>query len=268
MSKSDDSKADEATSTDEVSPPVEESRKVVSPEVDDEDDDEDEDEEERASPVKSQRSAPGSGKGKRRSAKAAPAAPAAGSAPVAMSRVALFVVVALAAGGAAGWYGHDAQAKARVKAESAAAPAGSGAPAGPCGAWQGKICASSGAQSAACAQAKGATELLTASSCETALGAMPATLAKLKAARASCDSLVSKLCADLPPGSQACNLVKEKTPAFPSQRCDEMLKHYDEVLGSLREIDQQGMPAMGAPGGMARPPMNSPGPGPGSSPDH
>jgi hypothetical protein len=88
---------------------------------------------------------------------------------------------------------------------------------------------------------------------------MPATLAKVKAARASCDSLVSKLCKDLPPGSAACDLVKEKTPSFPAARCGEMLQHYDEVLGSLRQIDQQGGPGMGAPG-MGRPPM------PGQSP--
>jgi hypothetical protein len=116
-----------------------------------------------------------------------------------------------------------------------------------------------------CSQAKGAAELLTTSACEAALNMMPATIAKVKAARAPCDSLVSKLCKDLPPGSQACTLVKDKTPSFPSQRCDEMLKHYDEVLGSLREMDQQGGPQMGGPGGpqmggpggpgMARPPM-------------
>jgi hypothetical protein len=180
-------------------------------------------------------------------------------------RAILFVAAALAAGGAGGWFGHDNQVKARVKAESAAAPAGSGVPAGACGAWQQKICDSGGKTSAVCSQAKGAAELLTTSACEAALTMMPATLTKLKAARASCDSLVSKLCKDLPPGSSACTLVKDKTPSFPSQRCDEMLKHYDEVLGSLREIDMQGGPGgpghggpgMGGPG-MGRPPMPAP----------
>src|SRR3954466_7169373 len=62
-----------------------------------------------------------------------PAAVAPKSAPLSSSSVGLFVALALAAGGAAGWFGHIQQAKAALRAESAAAPAGSGAAAGPCG---------------------------------------------------------------------------------------------------------------------------------------
>ena len=100
-------------------------------------------------------------------------------------------------------------------------------------------------------QAKGATELLAPSACEAALAGVPATLTKLKAARASCDKLVSKLCADLPPGAQACALVKEKTPSFPAQRCDEMLQHYDEVIGQLKKMEEQGGSMGGGPRGPA-----------------
>jgi hypothetical protein len=176
-------------------------------------------------------------------------APAAKPASLPASRAGLFVVIALAAGGAAGWFGHIQQAKAQAqRVDSAAAPAGSGA-AGPCGNWQEKICASSGATSAACQQAKGAMELLTPSTCETALGVMPATLARLKAARASCDNLVKKLCADLSQGSATCEMVKERTPSFPAKRCDEMLKNYDAVIGELKSMDAQGGPGgQGAPG--------------------
>lgn len=169
------------------------------------------------------------------------------------SRAGVFVVVALAAGAAAGWFGHIQQAKAHSqRLDAAAAPAGSGV-AGPCGNWQEKICASSGAASAACQQAKGAMDLLTPSTCEAALGVMPATLAKLKAARASCDNLVKKLCTDLPQGSSTCEMVKERTPSFPAQRCEEMLKNYEAVIGELRSMEAQGGP--GGPGGPGRPGM-------------
>jgi hypothetical protein len=180
------------------------------------------------------------------------------------SNVGVFVLLALLAGGAAGYFGHMQQAKAAL-AKDSAAPAGSGAAAGPCGAWEKKICGSSGEQSAACMQAKGATELLTPSTCEQALTTMPATLSKLKAARASCDKLVSKLCTDLPPGAQTCAMVKEKTPSFPAQRCDEMLKHYDEVIGQLKQMEEQQGGMMGGPGG-PRGPGGPGGPGPGMSP--
>jgi len=159
----------------------------------------------------------------------------------------IFVVIGLAAacvGAAGGWFGHEAQAKAKLRAESVPAASGSAAPAGPCGAWQQKICAGSGDTSSACAQAKSATDLLTPSTCTVALESVPATLAKVKAARASCDSLVAKLCADLPQGSNTCAMVRERTPAFPPERCSGMLTHYDEVITELRQMDQQGGPQM------------------------
>jgi hypothetical protein len=174
----------------------------------------------------------------------------------------LFVLIALGAvavGAAGGWFGHDAQAKAKLKADSVPAAAGSGAPSGPCGAWQQKICAGNDT-SAACEEAKAAVQLLTPSTCEVALAAVPATLAKVKAARVQCDSLVSKLCGDLPPGSQTCNMVRERTPSFPTERCTEMLAHYADVLASLKQMDQAGGPQMRAPG-MGQPPGVPGGPG-------
>lgn len=167
------------------------------------------------------------------------------------SSLALVGVAALAVGAAGGWFGHQARANAAIRAESTPAAAGSGKAAGPCGAWEQKICASGGDQSAACQQAKVATSLLTPSTCEAALAAIPATLAKIKTARASCDTLTEKLCKDLPPGSATCQMVKERTVRFPGERCGEMLKNYEQVLAEVKSIDQQGgLPMGGMPQGM------------------
>jgi hypothetical protein len=168
----------------------------------------------------------------------AKAAPVKGNVPG--SRVALFVIAALAAGAAAGWFGHVQQAKAaKLRADSAPVASGSAAASGPCASWEKKICDGGGEQSAACQQAKGAAELLTPSTCAVALEAVPATLARVKAARASCEELVKKLCTDLPQGSATCDMVKERTPSFPPQRCQEMLKTYDQVLAEVKTIDEQ-----------------------------
>jgi hypothetical protein len=177
------------------------------------------------------------------------------------SQAVVIAIVALAAGGAVGWFGHQARAKAQIKAESAPAAAGSS---GPCGQWQEKICADTGGQqSAACQQAKAAGELLTPGTCENALAAMPATLEKIKAGRVHCDNLVNKLCADLPKDSPACAMVKERTPSFPSDRCKGMLDQYDQVLAQLKMLDSQGGGMMGRPpGGM---PHGGP---PGAAPPH
>ena len=197
-----------------------------------------------------------------RSSKSAPsregsdrkATPAAASSSIRSSSAALFAVLALAAGGAAGWFGHIEQAKATLRADAGPAPAGTVAGSGPCKTWEKKVCAGGGDASAACQQAKGATELLTPSPCESALEAMPATLAKIKAARVPCETLVGKLCTDLPPGSQTCSMVKERTPSFPGDRCREMLTTYDQVLAELKMLDEQmGNAQMGMPPG-AMPP--------------
>ncbi len=188
----------------------------------------------------------------RNSARASAPAPKPASEPPA--RAITIGLIALAVGGAAGWFAHIQKAKASLRAEAAAAPVGSGAPKGPCGAWQSKICASAGEQSASCQEAKGATDLLLASTCEAALGTIPETLAKLKAARASCDKLVAKLCQDLPPGSKTCDMVKARTPSFPHERCDQMLTNYDKVIAELKQMDQQGAPQMPVPQ-MGAPPM-------------
>lgn len=186
-----------------------------------------------------ERSSTGKRKPRARGQVAAPASTA--------SRLAPVVIVALAIGAAGGWFGHIAQAKARVRAETAAAASASGAVTGPCGAWREKICESGGAKSAVCQQAQGAVELLPSSSCEDALSVMPATLAKMKAARATCDTLAAKLCRDLPPGSRGCEIVKEQTPAFPTKRCDDLNEHYSEVLAELQRMDTNGGPG-GPPG--------------------
>jgi len=177
-------------------------------------------------------------------------------------------VLALAAGGAAGWFGHIQQGKAALRAEVAAAPSGSGVPAGPCGAWQTKLCKSMGEQSSSCQEAKGATGVLSSPACEAAINTLPETLAKIKAARATCDKLVTKLCAELPPGSKTCDMVKERTPSFPTERCTQMMQNYDKVVAELKQMDQQqgaGGPPMGGmrPSGM--PPGMPPG-GPAGTP--
>jgi hypothetical protein len=195
-------------------------------------------------------------------------APAAGGGT---SRTALVAILALAAGGAAGWFGHQAKAKAALRAETnvpATAGSAGSAPAGPCGAWQQKICASSGAESAACQQAQAATGLLMPPTCEAALEALPGTLAKIKAARAPCENLTTKLCKDLPPGSATCQMVKQRTTSFPGDRCAEMVKNYDSVLAEVKMIDQQSGGAMGGanphappgapPGAPGMPPQGMP----------
>ena len=220
---------------------------MTDPKDQDEDQDDLDDEEEEESP------AARTAKPKTSVAKSSVAASKASKAPASgSSQLIGIAVAALVVGGAAGWFGHIQKGKAELRAALAAAPASSGAPAGPCGAWQSSLCKTSGEQSAACQQAKAATGVLSTTACESALSTLPETLAKIKAERVTCDKLAAKLCADLPPGSKTCVMVKERTPSFPAERCDQMMKSYDKVIAELKQMDQQqgaSGPGMGMPGG-------------------
>jgi hypothetical protein len=195
----------------------------------------------------------------------------------------LFALAGLAAGAAVGWFGHIATAKAKAKADTVPAPAASGsagaAKTGPCATLEKELCAKTGDNSAACEQAKSAASLLTSGTCEVALETVPAMIEKMKAARAVCDSLVSRLCTDLTPTSGACTMVKETTPRFPTERCVELSKNYEQVLAELKQMEAQGaipgtpgvqphgMPP-GRPGMPPGQPGMPPGHGPGDGHDH
>jgi hypothetical protein len=176
------------------------------------------------------------------------------------ARALLVAAVALGVGGVAGWFARDARASAASGAELDPATAASSAAAGPCKTWQQKVCDGTGAQSAACAQAQGAGDLLPTAACDAALADVPATLAKVKAARAVCDTLVTKLCGELGKEAATCKMVQERTVSFPPDRCKEMLANYDQVIAQLRMMEQRNpdMSSGAAPAPQAAPPGAAP----------
>lgn len=182
------------------------------------------------------RSSPKKSGGSTRTAKRA-----SGKSTATSSRLALIVAVTLIAGAGAGWFAHDARAMLLRRQQEAAAEAGEG----PCQGWEQQVCDGTGAKSAACAQAKGAAKLLPTAACGAALQDVPGTLQKVKAARADCDKLVTKLCKDI--GEDTCKMVTERTGSFPPERCTGMLKNYDQVLSQLKRMEKQG--GMGGPHG-------------------
>lgn len=95
---------------------------------------------------------------------------------------------------------------------------------------------------AACQQAKAGATIMPPGACQAALADMPATMAKVKAARGACDELVTKLCKDIGEDTESCKLVKDKTPSFPPERCSQMMENYDKVLGELQAMEKKNAP--------------------------
>lgn len=210
-------------------------------ESDDSDRDEDSDDEEEEEDEESQQEAKSSRDDER-----------GGSAPL------LIGVLALAAGFGVGWFGHNYQVEKALKTADAAVQGEGEGARGPCKDWETALCTKFGDKSFPCVQAQSGSSLLSGSACEQAIKSMDAQVKKIEEGRASCTNMMDKLCGDLGAESKACELVKAQTPSFQPQRCDDMMKNYDQVLGQLKMMEQRGaLPGQGGPGGQ---------PGPGGRP--
>jgi hypothetical protein len=167
-----------------------------------------------------------------------------------------FALIGLVIGGASGWFGHGfSQKKAAEKATGA------------CDSWKTKVCTELGENSMGCRDAASAKALLPTAACVTALDDIQTTVRSAKAARAVCDTLVTRLCAEIGgPTTATCKMITEQTQMFPVEHCTKMTEQYDKVAESVRQLaaQQEAMGAMrpgGGPPGM--PPGASPhGPGP------
>jgi len=57
-----------------------------------------------------------------------------------------------------------------------------------------------------------------------------------------CERLSARLCGDLGPTTETCELVKERTAEIPENHCAAMLDHYGEVLDELEEQEARSRP--------------------------
>lgn len=57
-----------------------------------------------------------------------------------------------------------------------------------------------------------------------------------------CQDLMTRLCADLGPTTDTCQIVQERTAEVGDASCRRMTQHYDEVLAELQEYEAQNQP--------------------------
>src|SRR5262249_40933621 len=134
--------------------------------------------------------------------------------------------------------------------KSHATPAASGSAAsatkpkatGPCADYATKLCDKAGAASPTCQSIKSTSEILPPSACTPALRDINYTVKKLGERRKACDDLVQKLCADIGPTTQTCDMVKSKTKEFDPERCTAMMEHYSDVVAELRKMETANKP--------------------------
>ena len=105
-----------------------------------------------------------------------------------------------------------------------------------------KICKETSESSPTCTNLKSSLELMTADACAVALTSVDVSLKKLADTRKKCDELSSKLCTDIGPETQTCDMVKSTTKGFPPERCEQMMGRYAEVLAGLKKQEERNKP--------------------------
>jgi protein-disulfide isomerase len=157
------------------------------------------------------------------------------------ARVLFFPICALALGLGAGCKKQD---KAAEEAPAAAAAGSEGASGneGPCGQFITQLCARTGEKSQLCASGKSLGKVLPASACSAAVTDFAQMEKQIEGERKVCADLVERLCKDLGPTTDSCEMVRNETPAFPREQCEELTQNYAQVLGELKQREAQNQP--------------------------
>jgi protein-disulfide isomerase len=133
----------------------------------------------------------------------------------------------------------------KAPADSANAPAAAAAAggAGSCDQFVSQLCGRSGGdESALCSSAKELGKVLPASACIAAINDFSQVERQIDVDRKVCTDLMERLCKDLGPDTATCAMVREQTPQFPREHCEQLTQSYEQVLPELRKQEAQNQP--------------------------
>jgi protein-disulfide isomerase len=113
---------------------------------------------------------------------------------------------------------------------------------GPCSDMVTKLCERAGEKSELCSASRSLSQVLPADACLAAIKDFPQVGQRIDAERKLCSDLVERLCTDIGPATDTCKMVREQTPEFPKERCEELTREYDQVLTELKQREAQNQP--------------------------
>ncbi|MEL6180262.1 MAG: thioredoxin domain-containing protein [Myxococcota bacterium] len=113
---------------------------------------------------------------------------------------------------------------------------------GPCKDYSDKVCKEVGDSSSTCGAFRQAAALMAPSACTAGLTDFAFTSKAIADMGKLCTQLVDKLCKDIGPETQSCDMVKKVTKTFPPDRCQMMMANYSEVLAELKAEEERNKP--------------------------
>ena len=114
--------------------------------------------------------------------------------------------------------------------------------AGECGTYAEKLCEVVDPKSQTCENIKSTLELIPAAACKAGMSDLDYSKQKHKERAKVCQELVDKLCKDIGPETQTCEMVKSRVGSFPPQRCESMMGNYDKILADLQRREAANKP--------------------------
>jgi protein-disulfide isomerase len=120
--------------------------------------------------------------------------------------------------------------------------AGANTEGGPCEQFVTQLCGRTGESSQLCTSSKALGKVLPKSACLAAVKDFSQVEKQIDTERKACTDLVDRLCKDLGPTTETCGMVREQTPQFPSEKCEELLQSYAQILDELKQKEAQNQP--------------------------
>lgn len=105
-----------------------------------------------------------------------------------------------------------------------------------------QLCERTGESSQLCASSKALGKVLPVSACLAAVKDFAQVEKQIDTERKACTELVDRLCKDLGPTTETCGMVREQTPQFPSEKCDELMQNYAQIVEELKQKEAQNQP--------------------------
>lgn len=116
------------------------------------------------------------------------------------------------------------------------------APDGPCPELVQKLCEKAGDKSELCGAGRALGDVLPANACKAAVADFASVGQRIDAERKVCSDLIERICADVGPSTDTCQMVRDQTPSFPKERCVALTAQYDEVIKELKQQEAANQP--------------------------
>jgi protein-disulfide isomerase len=113
---------------------------------------------------------------------------------------------------------------------------------GPCSDMVAKLCERTGDKSELCNASRSLADVLPADACLATVKDFAQVGQRIDAERKVCLDLIERLCTDIGPTTDTCKMVREQTPEFPKERCEELTREYAQVLTELKQREAQNQP--------------------------